>query len=406
MPCRTLAQHHRPQHCPPRVSETLLRPGLRTRQAFNVRGHRQVNTRVQEAGQYLKDRPMFTALGVVTFLTLFGGMYGLYQYNKIFVVGQFQAFPDPVAKKLRRALYYSNYSPSPKDAVKNYREALALADQIGMDPYSDEIIGVKAHFAGYLEKIGQVHQSVALLQLTRDDCQRYINDNRDNEENKTKSRKLLKKVIGMTVKIGELYGHPYLQSPEMAEKNLSAAVSAVLQAKARQESEGEEKEEGTWVTDEEAGATLEAAAEHYIQMDRYDLSAPLYLRAIELCPKSDCNIVYLMNGLAVSLSGGTPQTSTGAPQADRAALFDAGRLWANKALEVAGEIKPPERNEKCDTGCATVIQNLGQMAETQGDLTEARRRYDEARSLSKAISYDIGVEVATEALARLEGNKS
>jgi hypothetical protein len=79
---------------------------------------------------------------------LFGAgslVYTNYIYNS-YIIGAFSKFPEPVAQKLRRALYYTNISLSPKEAVKYYGQALAVADELGMDPFSDEILGVKINW--------------------------------------------------------------------------------------------------------------------------------------------------------------------------------------------------------------------------------------------------------------------
>ena len=50
---------------------------------------------------------------------------------RVYIIGDFAAYPEPVAAKLRRALYYTNIDLQPKNAIKYYRQALALADEIG-----------------------------------------------------------------------------------------------------------------------------------------------------------------------------------------------------------------------------------------------------------------------------------
>ena len=46
--------------------------------------------------------------------------------------------------------------------------------------------------------------------------------------------------------------------------------------------------------------------------------------------------------------------------------------------------------------------NLGEFAEMEGNIREARKRYDEAASLSKAIAYREGIEAAREAMKRID----
>jgi hypothetical protein len=58
---------------------------------------------------------------------------------------------------------------------------------------------------------------------------------------------------------------------------------------------------------------------------------------------------------------------------------------------VATEISPPDRTEECDIGCAVATHNLGEFAEMDGDIREARRRFEE------------GVGNAEKGLRRLDG---
>jgi hypothetical protein len=45
--------------------------------------------------------------------------------------------------------------------------------------------------------------------------------------------------------------------------------------------------------------------------------------------------------------------------------------------------------------------NLGEFAEMDGDIVEARRRYEESMSLAKAMGFQEGIENADAALKRL-----
>jgi len=74
-------------------------------------------------------------------------------------------------------------------------------------------------------------------------------------------------------------------------------------------------------------------------------------------------------------------------------------------MAIAAKIQPPERNEECDVGCAVATHNLGEFAEMDGDLAEARRRYEEAKELAQAVGFPEGVANAAAALQRL-GSKT
>jgi hypothetical protein len=108
-----------------------------------------------------------------------------------------------------------------------------------------------------------------------------------------------------------------------------------------------------------------------------------------------------VNNLSISLAQQDPPSTPGQPPVSRSALVDNARKWAQKALAVASKIQPPERNEECDVGCAVATHNLGEFAEMDGDIAEARRLYEEARSLARAMGFQEGVVNSEAALRRL-----
>jgi hypothetical protein len=111
-----------------------------------------------------------------------------------------------------------------------------------------------------------------------------------------------------------------------------------------------------------------------------------------------------VNNLSISLAQQDPPPTSGLPPVSRSALVGNAREWAKKALAVASKIQPPDRNEECDIGCAVATHNLGEFAEMDGDIAEARRRYEEAGSLARAIGFQEGVVNSQAALKRI-GNK-
>lgn len=66
---------------------------------------------------------------------------------------------------------------------------------------------------------------------------------------------------------------------------------------------------------------------------------------------------------------------------------------------------PPDRTEECDTGCAVATINLGDFAMMEGDVEEARRRYEEGRGISKGIGFQEGVQRADALLEDVRKNR-
>ncbi|KAI9850349.1 MAG: hypothetical protein M1838_005796 [Thelocarpon superellum] len=331
-----------------------------------------------------------------------GILYSNYIY-KHYIVDQFSAFPEPVAVKLRRALYYSNIAPSPKDAVRYYREALEEANRLGMDPFSDEVIGIKIQLAAFVEKIQQYKKAIEVLELVRGDCLGWLEERGGIEGNEGQRTRVLSKLVGMSVKLADLYANPYIKEPELAEERLIWAVETVLKERKRREVEGVREGEGEWMSNEEVGGALEALANNYEAKDQHYLAAPLYLQALTLAPPNECHSVILMNNLSTSLAQQVPPSSLSAytPPANRTNLIESGQTWARKAIERAAKIAPPDRTPDCDLGCAVATHNLGEFAEMQGDVAAARAQYVEAESLAKALGFQEGMNNARAALERV-----
>ena len=67
---------------------------------------------------------------------------------------QYARYPEPVAIKLRRAVFYTSVDVQPKNAMKYYRQALEVAEELRMDPFSEEVLGIKYKVSMLMEVIG------------------------------------------------------------------------------------------------------------------------------------------------------------------------------------------------------------------------------------------------------------
>lgn len=356
-------------------------------------------------------------------------VYTNYMYQT-YILGSFHNYPEEVAKKLRRALYYTNTDLRPQEAIKYYRQALQVAEEIGMDPFSDEIMGVKIQVAKLMEDVEQTGKAIQVLEILRRDSLEFLRQYGDRPHNKTKRTRVLAKCVAISVKLGELYGTPEIYDREMAEERLVWAVETTLRESQRRQNvkastdlndEQLEEQEGRWMSNSEIGAALEALATNYESKDQHYLATPLFLQALSLKPTRDCHTVILMNNLASSLAQQSPRAahaaqayaqsrtiqsadsaSAAGPVATRETMIQNARTWAQKALEVAAAIKPPERNEECDLGCAVAMHNLGEFAEMLGNPQEAKKKYEEAGSVAKAVGFQEGVENSRDRLKQLK----
>lgn len=130
-------------------------------------------------------------------------------------------------------------------------------------------------------------------------------------------------------------------------------------------------------------------------MHERNLTAPVTVNNISTC-------LAQQTSPPPSLTSSSPSSFPNTPPPPRAALVEQARQWASKALAQAATITPPDRNEECDIGCAVATHNLGEFFEMEGIIKEARQKYEEAASLSKAVGFTEGQVNARAGLQRLK----
>ena len=333
-------------------------------------------------------------------------VYANYLYQS-YIIASFHKYPEPVAQKLRRALYFTNSDLQPKEALKYYKQALEIANEIGMDPFSEEIMGVKIQVAALMERIQNWPKAIEVLEILKRDCLQWEELLGRLDRNKAKRTRVLKTTIAVSIKLGELYSNEYVHDPKTAEERLVWAVETTLREKARRDAaDTNPTDEGDWMTDDEIGASLEALAHNYEAQDKHYLSTPLFLQALTLQPVPDCHTVTLMSNLAISLAQQRPPAALiaeGEAPPSRAALVANAQQWAQKALLVAAAVKPPLRTDECDVGCAVALHNLGEFAEMLGDTQGAGKWFKQAEGLARGIGFDEGAENSALALRRVGG---
>ena len=218
-------------------------------------------------------------------------MYTVYIYFTYFYGEHFTKYPDEVAAALRKALYFTNISPEPKRALKYYKQALELCDELHIDPFTDEVMGIKFQIAHWLEKINNQANAAQVLENLLVDCKRWVevaekaiqdgtvpksllppSNLKDKEDDPAsaqdveprgpetiwgKRNRILRKSVGISVKLGDLYNDEHVLQPDTAHERLMWAVETCLTELKRRTAEGVKPGEGDWLTAEELGGAYE-----------------------------------------------------------------------------------------------------------------------------------------------------
>ena len=232
-------------------------------------------------------------------------LYTAYLYFAYFQDIQFTKFPADVAKSLRRALYYTNIKPDPKLAHKYYKRALEQCNDHNLDPFGDDVLGIRIQIAAWLEKIGNFDGALTVLSGIAKDCLRWVetmekamaegtlpkdgkvkapkpeaSEEKPAEEGSgeqqeqegvflenlwRKRTRLLAKTVATNVKIGELCADEHVLRPEESQTRLTWAVETALKELKRRHNEGVKEDEGPWMSAVEIGGTLEGTIAIYLK---------------------------------------------------------------------------------------------------------------------------------------------
>jgi hypothetical protein len=109
----------------------------------------------------------------------------------------------------------------------------------------------------------------------------------------------------------------------------------------------------------------------------------------------------LQNPATASALLDAPKGRSKAAGPSKADLQAQAKQWAEKALAASQAVSPPDRTEECDIACAVTTHNMAELAHLSGDDVTAKKLFLEAKTLSKAMGFQDGVEEATAALIRL-----
>ncbi|KIW07623.1 uncharacterized protein PV09_01570 [Verruconis gallopava] len=341
---------------------------------------------------------------------------GYVNYMYFVSIFAFHNFPEPVAKELRKAIYFDKgVGKDPKKAFQHYKEAIMIATDLKMNPFSEEFMGMRIRMAEFLEEHNQYEAAITVLERERDYCYQFLDKA---EEKGDVSEEYRSRIVGMAVKLGiklgKLYSEDAVDDTEAAQEAFVLAVETLLKENIRRDQKGITDTGAKWLNSEEIGASLEELGHSYLKTKQPELALPLFLQALSLCPPKSCHAAMLMNQVSASLSmqkpGAAPLLKAPEKNLDMKMptakdLQNQARQWAEKALASAQALEPPERTEECDIACAVITHNLGELANMSGDVVTAKRLFQEAKTFSKTIGFEDGVKEASQALARLEGHK-
>lgn len=250
-PTQTMIQCLRQRQLPPKPMQRLPQQRLRSSARPSPSFKQTVSTLFRENPTSMSTACVVIAFGVIS-------IFYLNQYYNNYIIGYFAIYPPEVAKHLRKALWYKNYEKDYKSSLKCFKEALRVADELNLDSFGDEVIGIRLEVADLCRSNDRFQQEIGVLEIVKSDILKWLEINGDKEEARDKRMRLIKRAIEVSVKLGQCYEGEYVMQWEPAETHLVWAVETMLREHQRQGKEtaaGDEKVE--WMSPEEIGGTFE-----------------------------------------------------------------------------------------------------------------------------------------------------
>lgn len=389
---------------------------------------------------------------------------GLRDILKIFHGPFISKYPEPVATTLRRAIYYTNVKPDPKLALGYYQKAMAQCKELGLDPYSEQVLGIRIQVSHWLEMVNQHKTAIHVLESVVNDCRCWIDameqsvrdgkvdgagrytaateaspsaspaappteGTRASAEEKAgpdaqgetlwrKRQRLLCKAMGSSVKLGELYSNEHVLDPDKSRSHLVWAVETGLREFQRCKTQGLKPGEEDWSSPEEMGAALESLGRDFERRSEFHLAIPLFFHALRLCA-SPCHRAVIMNNISAAFAQHPihapaqldvaealqAPVDAAAPKS-RSECLDAALNWARNAYGHARDVGGDARTAECDEACAVALCNWGDVAAMLGQVGVARAKYEQCIEMSRDMEFARGLEQAQEGLAKLKPTTS
>lgn len=348
-------------------------------------------------------------------------------------------FPEPVAKELRKALYFTEVNMEPQKAIEHYRAALKASHEVGLHPYSDEVIGIKLQAADMYVRAGYHQQAIHLLSRTGVEALRWVNRSRrrlaagmpgkdlskhpepnvqelfgpsveDYEIQYNMTTRVVKKLIGIHLLVADIFDDEYIRDPHEAFSSRQAALRTFTQEVKDREKRGlpptATPEEGdSWLNAEEASHTMSDVGSTMLRVGRAEKALELLMPAVAILRQVEgkdisCRQVVLLSNIAAAMFDHrhSEEEAKKMPEYSVEKQMKSSKDWALKALEVSKLIQEDRRDDECDMGCAAAADVLSAIAEWQGADDEARKWLLEEKRYCEAAKYVNGVKVSSQML--------
>lgn len=338
-----------------------------------------------------RDYPILLPVLIVSTIASISVLGLLIYDEKTRIQPQYAAYPEPVEGQLRQALQSVYVKPDPEKAEYHFLKALKAADESGMDPYSQPVIGIRTRLAEMLERFGRAKAAIEVLEGTAKFCEDKVADidrgvsTLDPEQTASQRRGMLMTIIRSRVKMANIYESEYMQDPTHAKQVLSDAVALLVK-------ETKDPQVNGFSEDNKAGLPLEEIASMMSQMgDLYATTGEeanavqVYMLTLQplraACNGTrSCKEVQILSNIASTMDlamkkpgatiNGKPVTKESLAAARRATL-----KWVDQAIATAEVVSPEDRDEICEMGLISAELTKADLLLEDGKKIQAREAF-------------------------------
>lgn len=368
---------------------------------------------------------LIAATGMVSLLTMMA--YDEYKRENT----QLTPYPLPVEQRLRLALHYTHISPDPETASGYFVDALKKAEELGMDPYSKEFVGIRIRFSEMLETFGHMRAAIEILNdVTKDFEQRLA----DLDERKTPAvntlpvqpasgeesdtpidirKHLIKTIIQAKVKLSSMWESEYMQDTNMAKQTLSDAVGLIVKETKDPQINGFTEENNAGMTTGEIASILSQMGDLYATTGEEANAVQVYMLALQPLRAScngskSCKEVQVLSNIASTMDvalknpnakvNGKPITKASAAAARKAIL-----RWADQAIGTAESVKPEDRDSICELALLSAQMTRADILLDSGEKVKSREAFSSLLPILKEKKLTPLIKVAEQGLEKASG---
>ncbi len=307
------------------------------------------------------------------------------------------AYPPAVEERLRLALHYTHIDKDPETASKYFMQAIEKAEEVGMDPLSQEALGIRIRFSQMLEEFGHVKAAIGVLDSVAKDLEQKLEDLDQHRSIKTdkpekpdddpsaeaETRKtLLRALLQIKVKTSALYESDYMQDRTKAKEVLSDVVGRIVQESKDPQVHAFTDDNGAGLTTGEIAAILCQMGDLYATTGEEANAVQVYMLTLQPLRAScngtrSCKEAQVLSNIASAMGlalkkpeatiNGKPATKSSLAAARKAAL-----RWAEQAIGAAQAVTPDDRDEICELARLSAEMTRGDLLLDNGDKAKSK----------------------------------